>query len=847
MAKKNSEKEDKGLKDLEEEIKLIQEKLKDYDYKQESKIAYENLMYESGQRFCKVGQVWDKATGACVEKTQNAPRVFAGPDITVYKGTQVTLSGTATDVDNNIKVMSWAQSRGKLVTLSPSADGSTAKFTADSEGLYTFDFSAVDTTGLSGSDAINVVCLPQPSTGTFKVNAGTDRTIKSPTFPTVVQLAGKITGKVSIKTFGWTGLPSIPKTLAPQVIIPAEGVYEITLSATSVKGDQESDTVKITATKDTTEPPKCPPGEKYDPILQKCVPDVIQPCPPGQHRDPNGNCVPDVPPVGDVDAFGMKMLFKTTGKKVAMEKGTNHENGQRYNVNHTFQNYIMQGYFKLGKGQEKINMKGDGPNHGGCTTIKNFECLWYELDIALADGKFLLQYEMPHPDNHDVADNKCEVVRSVGKLNEGQWVGWAVAYFFDDKGFRNMQAFVDKNPFDAQNKPLNNWELGLHAIEKGQIVSGIKLPRRIPVDFDEGLEAEIRMHRATNSDTDMKNVFVFEINPQGGTQPPPPPPPTDEPVAKLSAPSQVQGGSDVTLDGSQSVADTLEIKQTAGQQVNLTDSGTFKKKFTAPNGNFSLGFEGKAIKGTKQAITQVAIQVSTNLPPPPPPPTGEVLWDSNVHLKTGQKYTITDTYGSQAPNGKGVFMAASGSPRIHVDADGTFHLEADGGHGRVYIKATNFNARWEGECMFEDANIRNTTWRLRSRHNAGGSCENRFGGFGATCEREEQLAEYATEPCHNIHENVVKKPLAKNLEIGKWFKFKYTVQNSPDNKEVLFKTEYDYNDGKGFVTVLEGKHPSPKPYYMDEAKFKEESYAWLRVNNEKTGSIAYKNVRIVKI
>jgi predicted phosphodiesterase len=70
------------------------------------------------------------------------------------------------------------------------------------------------------------------------------------------------------------------------------------------------------------------------------------------------------------------------------------------------------------------------------------------------------------------------------------------------------------------------------------------------------------------------------------------------------------------LDGSQSVADTLTITQTAGQPVTLTDIGTFKKQFTAPNGNFQLGFQAIAQKGNKQTITQVSIQVSTNLPPP---------------------------------------------------------------------------------------------------------------------------------------------------------------------------------------------------------------------------------------
>jgi hypothetical protein len=246
----------------------------------------------------------------------------------------------------------------------------------------------------------------------------------------------------------------------------------------------------------------------------------------------------------------------------------------------------------------------------------------------------------------------------------------------------------------------------------------------------------------------------------------------------------------------------------------------------------------------------------TSVPPPPPtqpaptkPTTtdGEVIWDSNVHLKTGKAYTVTDTYGDQKPNGKGIFMAASGSPRVHVEPDGVFHLEADAGHGRMYIKALNYNARMEGEVMFEDEAIRNTTWRLRSRHNEGDGEGNNFGGFGATCEMAEQLAEYATEPFHNVHENDIKKPLAKPMEVGKWLKFKYSVQDGPESKEVLFKTEYDYGDGKGWVTVLEGKHPSPKPYYVDKALYEKESYAWLRINNESTGKIAYKNVRIIKL
>jgi len=153
----------------------------------------------------------------------------------------------------------------------------------------------------------------------------------------------------------------------------------------------------------------------------------------------------------------------------------------------------------------------------------------------------------------------------------------------------------------------------------------------------------------------------------------------------------------------------------------------------------------------------------------------------------------------------------------------------------------------EGELMFEDNKIRNTTLRLRSRHNMGGDCLNRFGGFGVTVEREEQLAETSTERCHNEHSNTVKKPLAKNIEVGKWLKFKYSCWSSADKKSINQKLEYDYNDGQGFKTVLDESFSSVEPHMMNEASFAQESYAWLRINNESTGKVAYRNVRIVKI
>lgn len=346
---------------------------------------------------------------------------------------------------------------------------------------------------------------------------------------------------------------------------------------------------------------------------------------------------------------------------------------------------------------------------------------------------------------------------------------------------------------------------------------------------------------------DSDGIIHFEYNVSRGSVGPPPP--TDQAKAVLSLPLTAEPKQmNVRADASLSTADTVDITETTSEGIILRDVAKWVKEFDIPDkNNFSIGIQAIAKKGTSQSIVQKSIQVSGGPPPPPPPPPpdGNVLWDSNIHLKTGQKYTITDTYGPQTPNSKGVWMAASGNPRLIVEADGTFHLEADAGHGRVYIRATNFNSILEGELMFESSSINNTTLRLRSRHNEGGDCSNRFGGFGATVER--QTAEYQTESCHNNHENAISKGLDTPLQNNKWYGFRYSCFNNPQNTEVNFKTEYDYKDGKGFITVAEGKHTSPKDYYMDEATFMKESYVWLRINNDSTGSVAYRNVRIIKI
>jgi hypothetical protein len=211
------------------------------------------------------------------------------------------------------------------------------------------------------------------------------------------------------------------------------------------------------------------------------------------------------------DEFGTRMIHKTTGQKVAMEKGSDHRNGQRFNNNHKFKNYMMIGYFKTGNGQEKLEMKTDGPNHGGCKKLP--ECMWYEPSIVVDTGEPELGGEWPHPDNHN--NLPTDFKEKLSKPITQQWVGYCVIAYTNKDGNRVIEQWDALEPFGPDGKPTNKWHLNLRAVEKGQIFPKQYIPRDLDkvMAHENGFESEIRMHGATSGDTEMKNCFVYEIIP----------------------------------------------------------------------------------------------------------------------------------------------------------------------------------------------------------------------------------------------------------------------------------------------------------------------------------------------
>lgn len=272
--------------------------------------------------------------------------------------------------------------------------------------------------------------------------------------------------------------------------------------------------------------------------LREIIPETVVipgPCPPGQHRDDvTGLCVDDTipPPVGDVDEHGIKMLHKTTGRFVEITTGNDHPNGQRYSKNHQFGNYMVIGYFTLGKGQDVMEHKTDGPNHGGCNAKSGGDvpskfpiedCCWAEVNISLKDrkgykaGQFYISSEHPHPDNFDAPP---EGKGKIFNIKPQQTIGYA-ACAWQDGEFRHLQGWVDTDPFNVDGTPKNGWELGIDLVDKGQLTTPKLAKRNVPSIAKNhvknkskgqvGLESEIRMNNATNHDTAIKWCRVYEL------------------------------------------------------------------------------------------------------------------------------------------------------------------------------------------------------------------------------------------------------------------------------------------------------------------------------------------------
>jgi len=275
------------------------------------------------------------------------------------------------------------------------------------------------------------------------------------------------------------------------------------------------------------------------------------------------------------------------------------------------------------------------------------------------------------------------------------------------------------------------------------------------------------------------------------------------------------------------------------QRPGLPDLEVYRvEDFNAP-----VEIKVNKILGSADPQTQIPVQTVTitpeTQPTPEPQPPGDVLYDSKVNSKLhdGKERTITKE-GSITPNGLGIECHASGNPRVKVNADGTFSLLCDSGHGRFYLFALNYNATLEIICAFWNAaGGQDLSLKTRSRHNEGSACENRFGGYGLAVDRSGYDAK--RETCHNIHDQSQGGNIPEKIETQKYFTIRWTVKDDAGKVKQIAEM-----NGKTFLTKVD---PSPKAYMVDEASFKKQSYLWVRQNiSSGTGEIRIKQIRVLK-
>lgn len=223
------------------------------------------------------------------------------------------------------------------------------------------------------------------------------------------------------------------------------------------------------------------------------------------------------------------------------------------------------------------------------------------------------------------------------------------------------------------------------------------------------------------------------------------------------------------------------------------------------------------------------------------PPDNKVLYDSNKDggWDNGKARTVGKGGhdGDIKANGKGIFTAASGSPKVEIDGKGVATLITQPGFGRFYLCVCNFNAQLDFDFMIKSSSVKNMSIKARCRHQSGGSNDNRFGGLGNATALDE--TDFKIELYHNVHDKGYNQKLSPKLELNKWYHKKYIYHNTEDNKAI--KMEDWIEDKK----VFERTETKPIPAAMNKAKFAEESWLWFRLNGN--GSIAFKNVKVTSL
>lgn len=214
-----------------------------------------------------------------------------------------------------------------------------------------------------------------------------------------------------------------------------------------------------------------------------------------------------------------------------------------------------------------------------------------------------------------------------------------------------------------------------------------------------------------------------------------------------------------------------------------------------------------------------------------PPIAGGTIWTSSK-WGNGKSRSIS-SHQQKDPYDSSLYIAAGSGRKGTFPGDGTARLQGD--QSRFYLLARNYNS-----AIFMDARassgLSNLSLKLRSRHGEGGSCENRFGGYGVAFHFDANDVESKRENCHNIHETIGNCKPGK-LNYNQTYNLGMTCQDN--GRSVVMGA---YINGRRVCQFID---KSPKPYMQNKSSFGNRSYAWIRTNGG--GSITLKNVVMKEI
>ncbi|HET6717116.1 MAG TPA: metallophosphoesterase [Nitrososphaeraceae archaeon] len=287
------------------------------------------------------------------------------------------------------------------------------------------------------------------------------------------------------KTFSYSVLETNPQTKIANIKwkdITGKVLFEYNISRAGT-----GTAPPPTPTPPPNPPPTSPPGPgfKFDPKLNKWIPILEHPSfipdhPTPTKPTPKAKAIPSNPAdtTGELDQMGIKWLV-AKGKQSLIEQTRDEADDDRWSGNVTG----LRNGFEATMIAKSIGVSADGHfamkqfsgNHSGSGTEKN---AWYDTGVR-SNGEIQLQYEQPHPKNHDFSLPDSQLfIKNIGKPLDGNTIGlkWSCVTVKPDGSPENggvrCRMWVDTDPLDTNGKPKNNWKLVYDFVDTGQVIKG---------------------------------------------------------------------------------------------------------------------------------------------------------------------------------------------------------------------------------------------------------------------------------------------------------------------------------------------------------------------------------------